>query len=783
MARNPLQVGPNSSKLFGEFRATHRRLSRALSAADDTHKIVNSLQMEDFEKSDEDLVEMVVDRHERLTAPPTWTEPKQMSPKSSSHYHRFGLTVELDGTLSLVDWWPDEVADVQALAADPVEQDNGWNPPSPRWIRKGNVLNFVAHVDMVDDTASDAVKPLLVSEAERVIAILTAISDQTQAHHRAVRDRALEAVRDRRAHMDAARSVAADIPIPQREQQNEPEIEEENTTETPTPVELATTEFKDEKENNDGLSEEVDNGTTRATKKWIGFAIGPAAGLGLGYRAGLIGSQLSWVAAVVITVFGVLATFRAKHPDETWRTLVGQMLLPALLSGAVTFGFLWFIFFQGSTPSDADEEVIEDTSTSTTVSEGTASTTSETDELVETPSDVLSGPVVQRLSVDVIDVAGVPISSELADSGLLAVVSRDAGVLSLIDLASRRVVFESDPFGGVSRGPALIEEQEMVFASRGAPGAVFGMSFDGARQVEFPNGTNGQQIVGTAFTVAAYEGSLFVPVAVPGGGGAVYMLDGATGEIDCVYEADVGPREPVFSDGLMFTPNHGSDTMSVHDLAVTEGCLSGPVPPIHDLEVGARPQKPVVDVDGRVWVGTTAANRISVFDPDEVRTSSAPAAAMNVGRYGRNVVSGSAGESAVWFAAETHAGSVCNETDPEFMGLSAVNSGTLVGLELIDESTIRVKAICAGGPFTRNPVETAGVVAVANFKAPNGGQVSVTGFDAESGDYRFTIVGFESPRDLRAVGTSLVVIDEAGSVVVVDEVDTLEGNYSIISNE
>ena len=104
------------------------------------------------------------------------------------------MVVELEGTVELVDWWPDEIADVQQYAANPKMAERAYDPSPPRWVRTNEQLRYVAHVNMADDAAVDGVGPLLDAEAIRVTAILNAIDHQVREEHEDVRGRVLKAV-------------------------------------------------------------------------------------------------------------------------------------------------------------------------------------------------------------------------------------------------------------------------------------------------------------------------------------------------------------------------------------------------------------------------------------------------------------------------------------------------------------------------------------------------------------------------------------------------------------
>ena len=220
MVASRLRMGPNSGKLFDTFRSEHRKLSTVLRSANRIDFDLAKLRTSDFERSDEELVSELVSVFEVDTSAPQLSTPEKIEPQpcpSHRGYQVFVVVLTIvDGVSDLVDFWPDEISDVQHLARDREMHTSALDPSPPGWKRSNDELRFAIHVKVDDQRKLANVGATLVEEAKRATAIVGAIATQVHREHSAVRERVLTAVRRRRSEVEIAAQVSATIPFETR---------------------------------------------------------------------------------------------------------------------------------------------------------------------------------------------------------------------------------------------------------------------------------------------------------------------------------------------------------------------------------------------------------------------------------------------------------------------------------------------------------------------------------------------------------------------------------------
>lgn len=227
--------------LFGTFRSEARTLSQYLTRVNGIDRRLRHPSGLDLSKSDDELVEELVDEFMASTEPPWLISDFENEHERLPHFHqqmdRYVLLARIAGAAVLVDQWPDKIPNVANLAYDPKLQEHAWHAPPSRWDRRGEVLRFTLYLDVLHDGSVDPeATEILTREADRASRIVDAVAEQARHERESVLERVRETVGRIRGDISDANAL-----LPFKRSNPVPQLTENPTeSENPKPMKATT---------------------------------------------------------------------------------------------------------------------------------------------------------------------------------------------------------------------------------------------------------------------------------------------------------------------------------------------------------------------------------------------------------------------------------------------------------------------------------------------------------------------------------------------------------------
>ncbi len=212
-AREPRLNTKGDAKPFSPFRKEYRTLSGHLSGRVSEIQYEIDLRSLNLELSDREIVNRLT-RGLSLNPPAVGIASKRS--RAGKHYgrtvHRIALVLPISGSGELVDYWPNEVPDIDHLAEAVPEPESGLDLPPPhwKWNDNGELEYWVEYEGDPPD-----IRTIFAYQKERVEAIVRAVAAQTTQFLKQYRSDLERWVKEERRKSDAAQELYEAISLPE----------------------------------------------------------------------------------------------------------------------------------------------------------------------------------------------------------------------------------------------------------------------------------------------------------------------------------------------------------------------------------------------------------------------------------------------------------------------------------------------------------------------------------------------------------------------------------------